>query len=63
MLLDLVARFMTFNWWYQGRKNRLPGRLGQVYFHARLVLIADHLPAQASGLLRQKFTKYMYAHA
>ena len=28
----------------QGLKNWLPGRPGQVYFHAGLVLIADHFP-------------------
>jgi len=36
----------------EGRKNRLHGHLEQVYFHAGLVVIADHLPALASALLR-----------
>ena len=39
------------------------GCRGQTYFHARLVLIADHLPILASGFLRRKFIKYVYVHA
>jgi len=35
-----------------GPENWLPRHPGQVYFHAGLVLIADHLPAWASALLR-----------
>jgi len=65
--LWLKVKSLPFPWCsktqQQGRKNQLPRHQRQVYFHAGLVLIANHMPARASALLRWKLTKCVYAHA